>query len=358
MPSIFDMFDSKEIKAYYDAVKANEPTASVVTGKFPKVRSAGLKLSWIKGHSQVPVALQPSAFDTKAQVRDRIGIERLETEMPFFRESMKIDEKERQDLGTLMAASPDLAKPVITKIFDDAKNLIDGADVQARRMACNILTTGAINVATKAESGRVASYAYNYDPNGTWAASNAKTLAAGAKWTVANKANSAPITDLLAVKSAMRKKGVLIREVIMNYDTYIGMVASDSIVKALNPNGATSMILTENDSQAYIEMKTGMKISIEDGTFIDEEGAEQFYFPTGYVACIPDGALGNTHFGTTPEEFDLRMQYSTASVAIVGGGIAVTTYVKPHPVNNITLVSAIVLPSFEGMDKAYTLKVQ
>ena len=356
MASIFDMFDSKEIKAYYDAVKANEPTNSVVMSKFPNMRTAGLKLSWIKGYNQTPVVLQPSAFDTKAQVRDRIKVGRIETEMPFFRESMRIGEKERQDLGTLFAASSDMAKPVIAKIYDDVKNLVDGANVQARRMACSILTTGAISIATAAESGRVASYAYDYDPNDAWATSNVKTLGANAKWTVANKATSNPIADLLAAKAAMRKKGVIIREAIMNAETFEGMMASESIVKAINPNGATSMIITDIETQRYVEQRVGIRIAIEDGTFIDEEDNDQFYFPTGYVACVSDGALGNTHYGTTPEEFDLRMQYSNASVSIVGGGISIMTYSESHPVNNITIVSAIVLPSFEGMNRAYVIK--
>ena len=48
------------------------------------------------------VALQPSAFDTKASVRDRIGIAKIITEMPFFREAMRIGELERQELLTTL----------------------------------------------------------------------------------------------------------------------------------------------------------------------------------------------------------------------------------------------------------------
>ena len=40
----------------------------------------------------------PSAFDAKATFRDRIGFEKLETEMPFFREGYKIKEKDRQEM--------------------------------------------------------------------------------------------------------------------------------------------------------------------------------------------------------------------------------------------------------------------
>lgn len=358
MASIFEIFDAKEIAAYYDAMVVAQPTDSVVLQKFPNTRTSGLKLSWIKGYNQVPVALQPSAFDAKAQVRDRIGIAKLETEMPLFRESMRIGEKERQDIGTLLNSSVDLARPIITKIYDDVKNLVDGANVQARRMACSVMATGAISIAVNVESGRTTAYDYQYDPDGSWASKNTKTLAAGAKWTEANKANSNPIKDLMEAKSIMRKKGVIVSEAIMNAETYEGMIASESIVKAINPLGATSMIITDVEAQNYVEQRTGIKIRIEDGVFVDENKKEKYFLETGYVCLCPANGIGNTHFGTTPEEYDLRTgNTGGVSVSVVGGGIAITTIKEPHPVNILTVVSGIVLPSFEGMNRVYSLRV-
>lgn len=63
---------------------------------FPARKKAGLDLSWLKGSRGLPVSLMPSAFDAKATFRDRIGFEKLETEMPFFREGYKIKEKDRR----------------------------------------------------------------------------------------------------------------------------------------------------------------------------------------------------------------------------------------------------------------------
>ena len=53
---------------------------------FPRKQKAGLELSWIKGNKGLPISLMPSAFDVQATYRDRIGVSRVETEMPFFRE--------------------------------------------------------------------------------------------------------------------------------------------------------------------------------------------------------------------------------------------------------------------------------
>lgn len=45
------------------------------------------------------------------------------------------------------------------------------------------------------------------------------------------------------------------------------------------------------------------------------------------------------------------------NVSIVGNGVAVSQIVQPHPVNIETIVSEIVLPSFERMDEVGVLKV-
>ena len=44
-------------------------------------------------------------------------------------------------------------------------------------------------------------------------------------------------------------------------------------------------------------------------------------------------------------------------MSIVNTGIAIAQIVIPHPVNIQTIVSEIVLPSYEGMDTVGVLKV-
>ena len=61
---------------------------------------------------------------------------------------------------------------------------------------------------------------------------------------------------------------------------------------------------------------------------------------------MPEGTLGNTHFGVTPEESDLSNSLN-AEVSIIENGVAVTTYGTEDPVNVETKVSMVALPSFE-----------
>ena len=71
---------------------------------------------------------------------------------------------------------------------------------------------------------------------------------------------------------------------------------------------------------------------------------------------FPAGTLGNTWFGTTPEESDL-MSGSAANVSVTDTGVAVTTMKKVDPVNVETKVTQICLPSFEAANEIYIMDV-
>ena len=66
---------------------------------------------------------------------------------------------------------------------------------------------------------------------------------------------------------------------------------------------------------------------------------------------FPAGDLGNTWFGTTPEESDLMASSTVNNIAIIDTGVAVTTMKKADPVNVETKVTQIALPSFETADQ-------
>jgi hypothetical protein len=355
--NIYDIFESKAIASYWTDVNANMKDPMIGTKYFPVSKQTGLSLAWIKGRNNLPVALQPAAFDTKAPLRDRIGVKELSTEMPFFREAMRIGEKDRQDIETLLAKGEQFAQPTIMRIFDDVTNLVDGAMVQAERMRMSLLYSGKIGITATAENGRDIAYNYDYDVDGEWATNNKVELLTTAKWTLANAATSDPINDLLdAVENMAETKGVRPVEVLMNTTTFKGMIASESIAKAMNPLGATSMIITRNTAKQFIENETGLTITLYDKMFKDEQGVDRKYFPDGYATLLPAYALGNTWYGTTPEEFDLMSGTANASVSVVNTGVAITTIKEPHPVNVQTVVSEIVLPSFERMDDIYVIK--
>ena len=130
--NLTELFTPKIIAANYTEAASNA-IPYLGSGLFPSVKRAGLDLAWIKGHKGLPVSLKPSAFDAKATFRDRIGVSKLETEMPFFREGYKIKEKDRQEILRAQSSNDPYAADVINRIYDDQQDLIAGADVALRK---------------------------------------------------------------------------------------------------------------------------------------------------------------------------------------------------------------------------------
>lgn len=347
MKTIFDLINSKEIAVYWQETSSGK-IPYLGAGIFPAKKQLGLDLSWIKGSKGLPVALKPSAFDATATVRDRIGVNKIETEMPFFREAMRIGEKDRQELNkALGAANQDVMMPIIEQIYDDAVSLIDSAEVQAERMRMQLLSTGKISIT----DNRVF-YDYDYQMD----ASHKETIAdTAAKWSATDTAK--PVEDIQRWQDIIEDDtGIRPTRAICTRKTWNYLLMNKSIKLDLNSAGGENIILTDAMLQQYFMAKLGLTVSVYNKKFSLNESPESF-FPDNVFTLIPTGALGNTWYGTTPEESDLMSGGTTAEVQIVNSGVAVTTIKEPHPVNVKTIVSAIILPSFEQIDSIFIASV-
>ena len=97
-----------------------------------------------------------------------------------------------------------------------------------------------------------------------------------------------------------------------------------------------------------------INVYLNDYKYVDSAGRDQKFVADNVVSLLPDGKLGDTMFGTTPEESDL-LSSNIANVDIVDTGVAVTTIQHANPVNVETVVSMICLPSFPTADEIYIL---
>lgn len=345
---IFDLVNPTEIAVYWQGVSSNSmPYLGEVL--FPSQKKVGLTLSWIKGAQGLPVALMPAAFDTEAPIRDRIGVSRIETEMAFFRERMVIKEKERQELLNALAGQNAAQLQAIVKpIYDDAANLIRGVDVDAERMRMQLLSTGKIGIEANRQK-------YNYDYK--FKASHKITLSSTAKWS--DTVNSNPVRDIMEWQQlAEDDTGNKPTRAICSRKTWGYLLENEKIKKDMNVEKGQNLILTDNMLQQYFINKLGLTITIYTKKYaLAVAGPSQQFFPDNVFTLLPDGKLGETYFGTTPEEADLMTGASQAQVQIVNTGVAVTTYKKVHPVNVETIVSAICLPSFEMADSVIIANV-
>lgn len=341
--SLFDIVTSSNVVAYWIEKTINEQPMLGET-LFPLKREIGIKLDWIKGASNQPVALRLSAYDSKAIRRDRQGIEEYTTKMPFFKESMYIDEEMRQQLNTLLQTqNSDLIRQIIVRIFDDQIKLIEAALVSLERMRMELLTSGTITLSSNGQS-------YNYDFG----------IPVDQKKTV-SKSWSDPSADIIGdinnIVSSMKAKGVNITRAVCNSNV-IKYFATNTAIKNQIFVLAGGSITNVGNARAlsFVEQETGVTFYAYDNVYNTESAQNVKYIPDDTVTFIPDGTLGNTHLGTTPEESDL-MTSNKANVTLTNGGIAVTTYGTEDPVNVEMKVSMVALPSFERANEVVILDV-
>lgn len=353
--NFIDYFTPSAITAFLETADASNKIAYLGSGFFPAKKKAGLDLAFFRGHRGVPISLMPSAFDAKATFRDRIGFSKLETEMPFFREGFKIKERDRQDLLRAQDSNDPYAQQAISFVYDDAAELRAAANVVPERMIMQLLFPVGGDMGINIQANGVA-YVYNYDPNGDWKATNYKALTGAKKWDAPDTAD--PFQSILEAQNAVRNKtGSTPTVAIMNRTTFNLLTKMAAInERYLTTNGKSLSYLSEAEIKAVISGMTGVKIAIYDKTFRDESKNVQKFVPDGYVSLVPSGSLGNTWYGTTPEEADL-MGHPGAEVSIIDTGVAITRVLEEHPVNMNIYASEIVLPSFERMDEVAVLKV-
>lgn len=322
---------------------------------FAEKKKSGLDLSWIKTHKGLPVSLKPSNFDALPTLRARGGLKKEKTQMAFFREQMIVTEEDAQEIARIADENDPYLQGALQSIYDDTNTLVQGAEVVPERMRMQLLATVKGHPVIGIESDGV-KYNYDYDPTGEYAKEHFVELQGTSQWSDA--VNSKPLTDLDNGRKALAKKGKIARYALMNSNTFQYLLESAQVKNSLLAQNTTAIVEVNDDNvMAIVRNRTKLTIVLYDKMFVDEEGQEQYFYPDNKVTLLPDGALGSTWFGTTPEE-RTASQVADVDVSIYGTGIAVAvkTEYGPPALTSVT-ASEIVLPSYEGMDSTFVLEV-
>ena len=336
--TIFEMVTSDEIASYW-VTKYSETENLLGDELFPSRQKLGLDIKWIKGSQGLPVVLKPSAYDVVALKRDRIGFEKVSTEMPFFKESMMIDEELRQQLNMVIETGNQVyIDSILTRVFDDNMNLLRGAKAQRERMKFQLLTTGGISISANGQD-----YDYDYGMN--------KNHMVDAKVDWSNP-DADIITEISDWQDVIEEDtGTRPTRAICSKKTFSYFRKNNLIRNAIWGNDSTAPVSREKVKE-YIMSELGLTIAVYSKKYINEAGSTKAYVPDDIFVLIPEGNLGIGWFGTTPEQSDL-MSGNAANVSIVDTGVAITTSKKVDPVNVDTKVSMIFLPSFESIDQVF-----
>ncbi len=340
--TIFDLMQSEQLVAYWEILTQDEapyPTEEL----FPNNKKRGLSLKWIKGSRGLPVVLKTSAFDVHAIPRPRIGFDKLTAEMPYFKESTYIDEELRQELNMVLeTGNQAYIDSVMNRVFDDEMRLLRGAAASRERMRMMALTTG---VVAMTNNGQTFTFDYNVTHKGD----------AAVAWS--DLENADPLEDIrVAMETIANETGAVITRAMCDGITFRQLRNNAKIKRDIFVLTQGVGAINDSSLRRYLMDQLAIDVVVNDKRYADETGVTTKFMPESTFVMFPDGALGNTWFGTTPAESDL-MASAVANVSITDTGVAVLMAQKHDPVQVETIVSMICLPSFEQANQVYIMDV-
>ena len=237
----------------------------------------------------------------------------------------------------IQAGNRNFIDKILSQIFQDNIKLIEDAAVTREKMRMQLISTGTIVMANNGQE-------YNYD----YKLPSSHKVTPETAW---SNANADPIADIIKWQDVIENEGygrptraITSRSVLRN------LMKNANIKNAVYVFSQGKVALNENALRAYIADQTGVTIEVYEKKYIGVDGVATRFIPEDLFILIPEGNLGETVFGTTPEEADL-MGSGKANVSIVDTGVAVTTTEEVDPVSVTTKVSQICMPSFEAADQ-------
>lgn len=324
-------------------------------------KKQGLDLKFIKGRKGLPVALKGSNFDAQAPLRDGISFKEFSNQMPFFRESYMVTEKEEQDYMTYLdSQNATYANQVLKEIMKKPMDLILGADVVPERMIWQLLAPadGIPRIKVVIDGGQNYDIDYTDDEGAEYKSKNFIEVQGDGQWS--NAASATPIQDLVAAQEQHEENhGEKLTVFLMNQKTWKMFVNAEDTRKQVQGMLAyqNGIMLKDSDVKDYLLSNYGITVYVYNKLYMGEDRLSHTFIPDGVVTAISGNAtsLGTMWYGTTPEERSGSL--SIGNLSIVNTGVSIYTYTTPHPINTHCVVSEIVLPSYENMDSVMVMKV-
>ena len=348
MPNIFEAkITAKNIRVIWETGRAEDRPPYLGEAFFPNTRQLGLKINLIKGKQGLPVALVSANWDTDVLYRDRIGFKELTAKLPFFKEAYKVSEELRQEILTTIE---NYQTPLFNQIFDDVNELLDGAEVTVERMRMQLLGTGTISIQ---ENGVDKQYDYGFS-----SANQFKTEAT--KWSASGAHPFKSFVAQIKLYKQYRKRKPTIA--VFGYDAYNYLVQDPDIINYFATLPNPTLAPSDEEIVAYIQSRTNVRIILNDSQYVKARDftnrTAQYFYPTDRYTLLSTDTLGETVYGTTPEEADLLSGDSNIlSGEVLANGVAITTWKETDPVCVSVKVSEVVAPSCPLIEDIYIVKV-
>lgn len=328
---------------------------------FPDRKLAGIDIKWIRSHKGLGVALAASNPDAQPTLRPRGKAEITKEELPMFRQSRLIKEHDLMELSRIQGTEDPFLRPVVDSMYDDANDLLEGADIVAEMMRMQLLSAngGSMGISIGTSDNMI--YKYDYDKDGSWKKNHYVELKGDSTW---DNPKAKPLDDIRRGVQYLANTGTTAAFILGTSGTFDYLLDNEQVRNALITASGTSVAFMDSEAVGdVLQRRLRLAKKAYDKTYVGYDDAEKKFYPDDYVTIIGNRQLGNTWRGTTPEEMtvsgSLNIPNAPVDITVLPSGVAVAVQTKYEPAFKIiTTVSQIVLPSFEGMDSIYVIKVK
>ncbi|BCZ46945.1 phage capsid protein [Clostridium gelidum] len=317
---------------------------------FPNKKVDGTEFEMAKGAKKKAIALRQSAFDTRAKLRSlNAKVDTNTKEIPFFKEGITVNEKDKRKLMDLKAAgSDDRANFVLNEIYKGHAELVEAAEIVAKGMRAQVIQNGTIVYSSNPADGNVI-VDYGVPSN------HKITLTGTDKWTDP----SADIyDDIVAYKKILTDEHYAApNTMLMTEVTFMNTIMKNTTITndIKNSNLNTTRILAESDYLTFLKERLKMSVVFEETvTYCPYKGASEVpYYDDYKVTFINSTNLGDTLYGVTPEEYDLSTRNNKYPTVIYDNRIAISTEEIFDPCTTNTKVSVMPIVSFDKADEVF-----
>ena len=301
----------------------------------PMVKTENMKVAiynLMKG-SEVRVSALVHALDSEARIGDRPEYEELRAELFLIKEKINQGEEMRKKIKDLGMDASDNA--IILAMYEDIANQISKVLVGFERRACELLSTGKIEIN---ENGAVKSVTMGFDE-----ATN-KTAFAG--W-------ADPTHDIVGDLIAFSKmSGGKIKRIIISPER-IANILNNEKLNAIAANDVSQGYLTEDYALNFIKRITKIQdVKVDDRVYqlSYKKGEKQYrYFPQNTVIGLTSlKEVGKTLMTSTPIE-----DGNTADGKY--GFVAVSQWRTEDPVTSWTKAEGVGLPVIPNINEVLFL---
>ncbi|AWI04056.1 major capsid protein [Clostridium drakei] len=339
MTRVEELFSPQAILNY---VKNREQIPMLGDILFPETKIEGLDFKMIKGANNLPVSASIHGFDTETEIGSRDGISYSVEELALIKRKIKMDEKLIIQLN--FPRSTQEETQAINQIYNDVDNMVNSVKTRIEAMRMEVITTGKLNIN---ENGVKTSIDYGtpkvQQSTTDWTSTDAKILEDIYNWTdkVVQNVGCTPtravtsksVLNLLLTNMAIRK-------------AVFGINADKLLTKDM-----LNQLLSSMDLPEVATYDSQYRTQGNDGKYVVKR-----YFEDGKFVLLPEGKLGDTIYGLTAEEIELRGKSDTKIESF--GNIVAEIYSTKDPVARWTKAVATCLPSFPYADQIYIAKVK